>query len=270
MVIMLKSSMKSDKKSNANALVDSMTRKIFLDVGAFNGDTIRVALNPKYGFDYIHGFEPSPNRYSRLRKIKSSRVYVHNFGLSNKTYKTTLFGVNTIGASVYPEKRFRGLDDKRIKCEISLNKASLWISDNTQLDDQIYLKLNCEGAEVDILQDLIDTKIIYRVKSIYVDFDIRKVKNQEYRQDLLEKQLKNLNIEYFTPVDFKDSELIDVERWLSLSNIHSAKSSFLRKISYNLDLVMPLSYILSKYAWRYIPRKLLTYILKLTKLSLHS
>jgi len=167
-----------------------MTRKIFLDVGAFNGETIRIALNPIYSFDYIHGFEPSPNRFSRLRKIKSSRVYVHNFGLSNKTYKTTLFGVNTIGASVYSEKRFKGLNDKKITCEISLNRASLWISENTELDDQIYLKLNCEGAEVDILQDLIDTKIIYRVKSIYVDFDIRKVKNQEYRQDLLEKQLK--------------------------------------------------------------------------------
>jgi FkbM family methyltransferase len=247
-----------------------MTRKIFLDVGAFNGETIRIALNPIYSFDYIHGFEPSPNRYSRLRKIKSSRVYIHNFGLSNKTYKTTLFGVNTIGASVYSEKRFKGLNDKRMKCEISLNRASLWISQNTQLDDQIYLKLNCEGSEVDILQDLIDTKIIYRVKSIYVDFDIQKVKNQEYRQDLLEKQLKILNIEYFTPVNFKDFGLFGVERWLALTNIQRAKPTFLRKISYSLDLVMPLSFILSKYAWKYIPRKLLTYILKLTKLSLHS
>lgn len=246
-----------------------MTRKFFLDVGAFNGETIRSALNPIYGFDYIHGFEPSPNRYSRLKKIKSSRVYIHNFGLSNKTYKTTLFGVNTIGASVYFEKRFKGLNDKRMKCEISLNRASLWISQNTQLDDQIYLKLNCEGSEVDILQDLIDTKMIYRVKSIFVDFDIQKVKNQEYRQDLLEKQLQKLNIEYFTPVNFKDFGQFGVERWLALTNIHSGKPSFLRKISYSLDFVMPLSFILSKYAWRYIPRKLLTYMLKLTKLSLH-
>jgi len=247
-----------------------MTRKIFLDVGAFNGETNRMALNPIYSFDYIHGFEPSPNRYSRLRKIKSSRVYIHNFGLSNKTYKTMLYGVNTIGASVYPEKRFRGLNDKRMKCEISLNGASLWISQNTRLDDQIYLKLNCEGAEVDILQDLIDTKMIDRIKTIYVDFDIRKVKDQEYRQDLLENQLKKLNIEYFTPENFKDSGLIGVDKWLALTNTQRNKTSFLQKISYSLDLAMPLSYVISKYAWRYTPRKLLTRILKLTKLSLHS
>jgi FkbM family methyltransferase len=247
-----------------------MTRKIFLDVGAFNGETIRMALNPIYSFDYIHGFEPSPKRYSRLRKIKSSRVYIYNFGLSDKTYKTTLYGVNTIGASVYPEKRFKGLNDKRMKCEISLNSASLWISQNTQLDDQIYLKLNCEGAEVDILQDLIDTKLIHRVKTIYVDFDIRKVKDQEHRQDLLESQLKNLNIEYFTPENFKGSGLIGVDKWLALNNVQGIKPSFLRKIGYILDLAMPFSYVLSKYAWRYTPRKLLTHILKLAKPNLYS
>jgi FkbM family methyltransferase len=247
-----------------------MTQKIFLDVGAFNGETIRIALNPIYSFNYIHGFEPSPKRYSRLKKIKSSRVYVHNFGLSNKSYKTTLYGVNTIGASVFPEKRFKGLNDKGMKCEISLNRASSWMNQNTRSDDQIYLKLNCEGAEVDILQDLIDTKMIYRIKTIYVDFDIRKVKNQEYRQVLIENQLKQLDIEYFTPIDFKDSGPIGVERWLALTNIQLNKPYFLRKIIYSLDFAMPLSYILSKYVWRYTPRKLLTHILKLAKPNLYS
>lgn len=247
-----------------------MTRKIFLDVGAFNGETIRIALNPIYSFEYIHGFEPSPGRYSRLRKIKSSRCYVHNFGLSDKTYRTTLFGAETIGASVYSEKRFKGLNDKSNKCEITLNRASLWMSQNTLPDDQIYLKLNCEGAEVDILQDLINTKIIHRVKTIYVDFDIRKVKNQEYRQDLIENQLKDLNIQYFTPVSFKSSGPLGVKKWLAITNIQSGTPSFLSKIIYSGDFFMPLSYTLSRYIWKYIPKKLLRYILKLTRPSLYT
>lgn len=247
-----------------------MTRKIFLDVGAFNGETIRIALNPIYSFDYIHGFEPSPGRYSRLRNIKSSRCYVHDFGLSNKTYKTILFGVETIGASVYPEKRFKGLNDKRNQCEIHLKSASLWMRQHTLSDDQIYLKLNCEGAEVDILQDLIDTKIINRVKTIYVDFDIRKVKHQEYRQGLIENQLKELNIQYFTPVNFQGSGPLGVERWLALTNIQKTKVSLIRKIIYSGDFFMPVSYILSKYAWKYIPRKLLRCILNLTRPKLYS
>ena len=148
-------------------------------------------------------------------------------------------------------------------------RASLWISQNTGSDDQIFLKLNCEGAEVDILQDLIDTKMVNRITTIYVDFDIRKVKNQEYRQDLIENQLKKLNIEYFTPANFNDSGPIGVERWLALPNIQRRRSSFFEKISYSLDFAMPLSYVFSKYVWRYTPTKLLTRILKLAKPSLY-
>ena len=246
-----------------------MTRKIFLDVGAFNGEAIKIALNPIYSFDYVYGFEPSPKRYSRLRKIKSSRLNIYNFGLSSITGKAILYGANTIGASVYPEKRFKGINDKINKYEISLIRASSWISKNTRLDDLIYLKLNCEGSEADILEDLIETKIIHRVKTIYVDFDIRKVKHEEYRQDLIENQLKKLNIEYFTPIDVKRSGPIGVERWLKSVTTQINNPSSFKKIIYTIYPIMPLSYYLSKYAWRYIPTKLLRRILKLAKPNLY-
>jgi hypothetical protein len=180
-----------------------------------------------------------------------------------------LYGVNTIGASVYPEKRFKGLNDKINRYRINLIRASSWISENTQLDDLIYLKLNCEGSEADILEDLIGTKIIHKIKTIYVDFDIRKVKNEEYRQDVIENQLKKLNIESFTPIDMKQSGPIGVERWLKSVTTQINKPSSFKKIVYILYPIMPLSYYFSKYAWRYIPTKLLRRILKLAKPNLY-
>ena len=80
--------------------------KIFLDVGGHNGETLNIALNPTWGFDSIHTFEPSTSRYSVLKKFRDKRLYVHNFGLGAKSENKNFYGAGTVGGSIYSNKNF--------------------------------------------------------------------------------------------------------------------------------------------------------------------
>jgi hypothetical protein len=45
---------------------------------------------------------------------------------------------------------------------------------NVKEDDVIFMKMNCEGAECDIIEYLISTGAINRIRHLLVDFDVRK------------------------------------------------------------------------------------------------
>jgi hypothetical protein len=49
-------------------------------------------------------------------------------------------------------------------------------------DEEVYLKLNCEGAEFDIVEDLLDSGELARVSSVMIDPDVRKVPSRAHRE----------------------------------------------------------------------------------------
>lgn len=129
--------------------------KIFLDVGAHNGETLEVVLEPKYGFDKIYCFEPALQCCNTIRaKYPDKRVYVCEYGLWNKDCTMSLYNHGEMGASVFKDKPRR--HDKGSK-DTRFVSASNWFSENLNFGNQIYLKLNCEGAECVILDDLVES-----------------------------------------------------------------------------------------------------------------
>ena len=193
--------------------------RIFLDVGAHDGETLDVALDPKWGFDRIDSFEPASTRLKTLRKFRHKRLAIHDFGLSSQTKNTTLYGAGLLGGSIYSEKNYLDAKATSYKEEIKLQSASEWLIKNTSASDEIFLKLNCEGSEADILENLIVEKLIFRVKSIYVDFDIRKVPGQAHRQKEIEDKLRSLQIDFQTPDTLGTAANAGVEKWLAGSLI---------------------------------------------------
>jgi len=165
---------------------------ILLDVGAHFGQTTEIALSPKWNFSVIHAFEPSKYAYQRLTQLKSAKLHLHNFGLYAEDKDIPLYNSGEVGASIY-RRNLNTTPPEEIICLVS---ASKWIESNIDLKKQIFLKLNCEGSEVDILQNLIDSGLIHEFNAIYVDFDIRKFSGQEFRRGLLETQLNNLKVNY--------------------------------------------------------------------------
>jgi hypothetical protein len=66
--------------------------KILVDVGAHCGETLRVALDPKWDFDRIHSIEPSSACQATLKGFPDRRVFVQQIALSNKNEMAVLHG----------------------------------------------------------------------------------------------------------------------------------------------------------------------------------
>ena len=165
-------------------------RKIFLDVGSHIGQTIKEVIKNKYNFDKIYGFEPCKNNFNFLveKYGSNNNLVLNNFGLSDKSKEVILYDPESIGASIYSDKR--GIDITK-KETIKLLEASEWIKENLKKDDIIFMKLNCEGSECDILENMIDNNIFDNINHIMIDFDVVKIKSQTYKKDNIMKKIKN-------------------------------------------------------------------------------
>lgn len=85
---------------------------------------------------------------------------------------------------------FFGIADQRDPGDIvDLRQASDWFGEHISDDDEVYLKLNCEGSECDILDDLLDSGEIEKVTSILVDFDVRKIPALAHREREVRERL---------------------------------------------------------------------------------
>jgi hypothetical protein len=73
---------------------------------------------------------------------------------------------------VFPDKVNVSPNDIPIEC--CFVKSSEWMMNNVKEDDVIFMKMNCEGAECDIIEYLISTGAINRIRHLLVDFDVRK------------------------------------------------------------------------------------------------
>ncbi|MGQ0802747.1 MAG: FkbM family methyltransferase [Actinomycetota bacterium] len=161
--------------------------KLFLDVGAHVGETLEAVLDPRYGFDRIVCFEPTSECQTQLLGFDDTRVTVCPFGLWNETTERAIFAPGTLGASIFD--RGHDLDEHEMARFV---KASDWFRDNVAADDVVYVKLNCEGSECDILDDLIDSGEIRKVEEMVVHWDVRKIPSHAHREGEVRQRLRAL------------------------------------------------------------------------------
>lgn len=154
--------------------------KVFLDIGAYDGTTVEAVAD--MGFDRIFSFEPMPVQFAQLERRFGDLPHVTllNFGLSDSTGPRNMFGVNDhFEASVYPAGD--GVDESVVTaCDFV--SASDWFRDNLTADDIVYVKINCEGSEVDILNDLVDSGEIWKIHSVTICFDVQNIPGEEHRE----------------------------------------------------------------------------------------
>ena len=167
-----------------------MINKIFLDVGAHTGETLAIALEEKYAFDKIYCFEPVKECCDVIRGLDDKRVEVCEYGLWNKNSAEKIYNAKTKGASLFRDK-FRTEVPSR---DIKLVKASEWFNQNLTIEDTIYLKLNCEGAECAILDDLIDSGEYKKIDVLMVDFDVRKIPSQKHLMGEMKAKLNKIGL----------------------------------------------------------------------------
>ena len=171
--------------------------KIFLDVGAHIGETLTIALEDLYGFDKLYCFEPVTECCDVIRTLKDTRVEVCEYGLWNENCTRKIYKPKSAGGSLFEDKFGVKVPSRDIK----LVKASEWFNQNLKEEDTTYLKLNCEGAECAILDDLLETGEYKKINVLMVDFDVRKIPSQKHLMNEMKAKLHTADIPKIFYVD---------------------------------------------------------------------
>jgi FkbM family methyltransferase len=159
--------------------------KVFLDVGAHEGETLDAVRDPKFGFERIYCFEPASACWPALESVCDPRVTVCRFGLWNETTEHELHDPGSVGATLFADK----FKQPRSAVPASFIRATDWFRENLAAEDEVYVKLNCEGAEVDIVEDLLDSGELVRMRAVMIDPDVRKVPSQAHREREVRERL---------------------------------------------------------------------------------
>lgn len=147
-----------------------MGRKVFIDAGGHLGETLSVAMQPRWAFDKIWTFEPTRECAEVLRAMADDRVDVVQAGLWSADTVLNVHDPGALHASVDPVAS----RDGEIESCVFLDAAE-WMSANVVASDLVWMKLNVEAAEVEILRRLIESRQIGRIDHLVVHFDVEKV-----------------------------------------------------------------------------------------------
>lgn len=142
--------------------------KIFLDVGAYQGQTLTAVL--PWDFDKIFCFEPNPAHFKGLHTLADARTSIEPFGLWNWSGRKPLYNPIAKGASLWNRP---GRPEDYTVC--GFMRATDWMRSNLYGDNEVWMKLNVEGAELDILEDLLASGELRRIKHLLVMWDARKI-----------------------------------------------------------------------------------------------
>ena len=170
-------------------------------MGGHVGQTLNEVLSDKYCFDMVYCFEPMPAQYNYLKEnYKNSNLTILNYGLLDEQGDKIIYGSNNdMAASIFENKV--DIDNKGYRTLCSFVRTADFFSQNIATDDLVIMKLNCEGSEIKIINDLIDTNEIWKVKNMMIDFDIRKVPGREYEAPFVLRKLSSINFTNFSLVD---------------------------------------------------------------------
>jgi len=172
--------------------------KIYIDVGGMYGQTIDKWL--REGGDTIYTLEPNPKLYESLKKKYSTfeNVVVLPTALWDKTYTRDFYvSKDEWGSSLHKDKKnLIEPDIIKVKCV----RATEFINDiKNDLKCDICLHLNCEGAEFEIMEDLIKSGAYKKIKRFEIAFH-----HQEYRLDCKDRYEKLINLMEEKGIKFED------------------------------------------------------------------
>ena len=164
-------------------------RKIFLDCGSNDGCSVRKFQDIKdknQEFEYFC-FEGNPKLFKYHPVSDSCTFYPNIVYGSNEPIEFYIQGSG--GGSTTSRRKYQGYLDK-YKCEeekVKYNPVVLsdFICDNFSVDDYIVLKLDVEGAEYSILQNLLDRNKLSYINEIYIEWHMEQKTDYDDTQNFI-------------------------------------------------------------------------------------
>jgi len=177
--------------------------KYFIDLGAYNGDTIKKALSFYKGYDYFIGFEPEKKLYKKAIKIfkNKKKVIIHRQAVDIQDGRRKLF-LNRIvlksgekgvgeGSSLSIRKKTGNINKKRFE-EVKTINFSKYILNKFLPEDFIVLKIDIEGWEYRVLRHMIKTGAIRLINKIYCEWHYKKIGLPLSRHLMVVNQLREI------------------------------------------------------------------------------
>jgi FkbM family methyltransferase len=170
--------------------------RVFIDIGGFKGHSALAALDPIFGFDRVFCIEPVPEMAEVIRKIKDPRLVVVQAALSDKTGQADFYGGGELGASLLSDY---GPAQNGRHSEVKEVDAALFLSTLISSSDFVRMKLNCEGAEVFIIESLCQSGLEKYLNSALVDFDAARMPSMIARVQAIKALLSSRSVRYYLP-----------------------------------------------------------------------
>lgn len=149
-------------------------RKIFLDVGAWQGNSVsffREHFSEASEFE-IFCFDPLPENIDVLKTIPG--IHVIGAAVWSSNGEAYLYLGASQGVSMYPDKK-TGYVDPENKIIVPTIDFAEFIISNFNKEDEIWLKLNAEGAEYEIIPHLYENNLIDWFDRIYIKWHSEKI-----------------------------------------------------------------------------------------------
>lgn len=181
-------------------------RKLFLDLGGYTGDTLKLWGESQ---DEIFVFEIDPGKVSAINQLLDSSLH-HLKGIT-KVIHAAAWNTDTVIDVI-----LTGHNDGRVLTnggsKVLAYDIGKWISQNISLQscDEFLLKIDIEGAEVEVLTSLNDYGILKLVDHLIIEWHDWIMPNVEQSKKKLENLLKENGLEFkYATLDDK----IDIKYW---------------------------------------------------------
>ena len=229
--------------------------RVFVDIGSHFGESIYKALNPELKFDKIFAYEPSSIAFQRLSVIKDSRLTVKKIALGAKNGHVDLYSSGSLGATTFSDKKGISTSEKE---RVIVRSATEELQDVLSSGAEVFMKINCEGGELDILENLKTSGLIMKCNHLYVDWDARKVPSLAKRYSSIRLEIEKLGIDLVSSDSLPVSGWKGVELWLSGYNVHNV--TIFKRLEYKSFMFLPFKYRVREILKRYAPTYFISYV----------
>lgn len=167
-------------------------KKIIIDCGGYKGDSIDVLRN-KWGNHAVHVFECNP--FLKVDYSKSQDVIFHPEAVWIKYGYTNLYLQEDIegdGHSLLREKNTIAGIECKTPYAVPCIDFSQWLFDTFKNGEELYLKMNIEGAEYPVLSKMIEDGTINMIKDAIISYHWPRYKNlsNEYEHNRIYNAVK--------------------------------------------------------------------------------
>lgn len=193
-------------------LLNRFEKTLFIDLGANLGQGFkwfsRFYGGKKIDFEL---FEPNPYCFAILEKIKTKeKITLHNKGVGIKSGIFKFYGLNENnrgklsegGSIVFEHNSDYYKSNYKKAIDVNIIDFSSYIKEKSKIYDKIIVKMDIEGAEIELLEKMINDNSISLINLIYLEFHSQyqekkfAIANRKREKQILKSLSLNKNIEH--------------------------------------------------------------------------